>query len=386
VAFAIAGLVYLRARTPWVWSRIGGGAFRDLRPGAGIDLDAYWRQLAEMSRTVRFLEHGVEATVSVDRERPTELVLRVNGKPDASSLGDRVTQAMLAHLPLLLHPDPREVLVIGLGSGKTAGAATQHEATRVDVCEIEPAVIRAAHLFRHWNHDVLRSPRATIHPEDARLFLARTARRYDVIISEPSNPWMAGVAQLFTVETFQAVRRHLRPGGVFLQWFHLYETDRRVISSLGRSFQEVFPGASLWILAKDDVALVSGRDGPVSPDLTSMARRMAHDEVREDLRAAGVHGPPTLLASNLLGPASLSAWLREHPAPRNTDDLPFVEYAAPLAFVASASVPAPPLARDSLVHALPGELLGPKTAAQVAALHRSVGLSMVETAPGPPSP
>lgn len=379
----LACLAYWQVRTPWVWPRIGGGAFRDFRAGEGIDLDAYWQQLTDQDRTVQFLEHGVESTVSVDRGRPTELILRVNGKPDASSLGDRVTQSMLAHLPLLLHPDPREVLVIGLGSGMTAGAVTLHPETRVDVCEIEPAVIRAARFFRHWNHRVLRSPRVTVHAEDARIFLERTDRRYDVIISEPSNPWMAGVAQLFTVETFQAVRRHLRPGGVYLQWFHLYETDRRTLSSLAGSFQEVFPGASLWILAKQDVALVTGRDGPVAPDLARVARRMAADPLREDLLETSVRDPATLLAGNLLGPRSLAAWVQEVPAPKNTDDLPFVEYSAPRAFVDSTAVPPPQLAGDSLFRALPEAFRDAGTDARVAALHESVGLTAAATAPAP---
>src|SRR5262245_23933395 len=143
-----------------------------------------------------------------------QLNLRVNGKPDASTTGDMATQLLLGHLPLFLKPDSQRALVIGLGSGITCGAVACHSTIQqLDTVEISPEVVSAAELFQTYNRNVLHDPRLRLVVEDAKTSLQLTAETYDVIISEPSNPWMAGVATVFSREFYQSCRAHLRTNG-----------------------------------------------------------------------------------------------------------------------------------------------------------------------------
>jgi spermidine synthase len=172
--------------------------------------------LEEATRPQRLLfwEEGPTATVSV--HQALYRFLRANGKTEASTGPDMHTQLVAGHLPLLLHGAPRRVLVIGLASGITVGAVARHPVERIDVVEIEPAMTRAAQFFRRENRDVLADPRVTVVIADARSYLLTRADRYDVIISEPSNPWIGGVATLFTSEFYALAARRLAPGGLML--------------------------------------------------------------------------------------------------------------------------------------------------------------------------
>src|SRR5262249_7539675 len=151
-----------------------------------------WTGREQFTRTVRrttvlYYHDGLTSTVSVHREG-NQLFLRVNGKTDAGTGGDMQTQVMLGHLPLLVHPHPRRVLVIGLGGGITGGAVARHPVERLDIVEIEPAVVVASRFFTSENGAVLDDPRVRVIVTDARAHLLTEAERYDVIISEPSNP------------------------------------------------------------------------------------------------------------------------------------------------------------------------------------------------------
>ena len=172
----------------------------------------------------------------------------MNGKADASAQGDAMTQLMLGHLPLFLHEDPKDVLVVGLGSGMTLDAATRHNTTRVDIVELEPAVVRANVWFEPFTNDALKDPRVHLHVTDGRNYLAFTDREYDVIISEPSNPWVAGMANLFTTEFFELTKARLRDGGVFCQWLHAYSMTSADFRTIVATFQSAFPQMSLWEL------------------------------------------------------------------------------------------------------------------------------------------
>src|SRR5207249_3644231 len=148
--------------------------------------------------------------------------LAVDGKVDATSGADMLTQRLLGHLPLLLHPAPRRACVIGLGSGVTVGSVLAHPVRQVDAVEISPEVVEAARLFGRFNRAALDDPRLRLRVADGRNHLLLTDRRYDVIVSEPSNPWMAGVSSLFTRDFFALARSHLAAGGILCQWAHVY--------------------------------------------------------------------------------------------------------------------------------------------------------------------
>jgi spermidine synthase len=172
--------------------------------------------------TLLFYEEGAASTVSVKRLTGA-ISLSIDGKVDASSVGDMLTQKALAHLPLLLHENPREICIIGLGSGVTLASALTHGVERADVVEISTGVVRASQFFKKENRDALTDVRTHLIVGDGRSHLALTDRRYDVIISEPSNPWIAGVAALFTREFFTAARSRLAPHGIICQWAHTYD-------------------------------------------------------------------------------------------------------------------------------------------------------------------
>ena len=179
--------------------------------------------LSEIAATsdLVFAKDGINDSVAVSRS-DNYVALRINGRVDAST-GDERTQLLLGHLGAAFDPPPRRVLIIGFGSGMTASAVARYpDIERIDCVEIEPAVINAAPFLISLNRNVLSDPRVHVIFDDARNFLLTTRERYDLIISEPSNPWIAGVATLFTDEFYAGARRALAPGGKLVQWLQSY--------------------------------------------------------------------------------------------------------------------------------------------------------------------
>ena len=207
--------------------------------------------------TLLYYREGAAATVSVKRLTGTT-TLAVDGKIDASNRGDMLTQKLVAHLPLLLHDNPREVGIIGLGSGVTAGrgAAPSDRARRRDR---DLAGSRRGVALSSRPRTATRSPiRArNLIVGDGRSHLLLTDRSYDVIISEPSNPWIAGVAALFTREFFAAARARLAPGGIICQWANAYNISDADLRSIVATFRSVFPDGTVWLVGADDVLLVA---------------------------------------------------------------------------------------------------------------------------------
>ena len=169
--------------------------------------------------------------------------LVISGKTDASSHGDMKTQTLSGHFPLLFHPDPKKVMVIGLASGVTAGEALNYPIEQLDLLEISEQVVTASDYFRLWNSDVLSDSRTNLVVQDGRAHLQLTDQMYDVIISEPSNPWMAGLATLFTRDFFELGREKLNEQGIFVQWLQTYQIDWQTVKLIGRTFTDVFPNS-----------------------------------------------------------------------------------------------------------------------------------------------
>ena len=169
-----------------------------------------------------------------------------SGKSDASTDGgDMCTQTLLAHFPLAFHPRPDDVLVLGLASGITAGEVLYYPVKHLDVIDINRQVVRASDFFIPWNNNVLSHPVTELIIQDGRAHMALTDRTYDIVISEPSNPWMAGLASLFTREFFDLVRGRLKENGIYVQWVHSYQMDWENFAMIGRTFARVFPRSLL---------------------------------------------------------------------------------------------------------------------------------------------
>jgi spermidine synthase len=296
---------------------------------------SYWDALAkgasilqgrqEMTR-VRSVEDGIGGfvglTESVNALGYTNLALRVSGKADASSMADLETEALLGNVPMLLHRGVTNALVIGLGSGITAGEMLHYPLERLDVLEISPEVIRACRAFTPWNNGVLSDPRAHIINQDARAGLTLSHERYDVIVSEPSNPWMAGVANLFTGEYLQKVRAHLKPGGLFVQWVQLYQSDWDNFATIGRTIHSVFPNAVLMRSATGDLLFLcfESKDGFL--DLNTASRNLPYLARSANVRMNSPEILAKLVAGDDLG-ALFGA------GPLNTDAHPILEYLSP---------------------------------------------------------
>ncbi|HMH49935.1 MAG TPA: fused MFS/spermidine synthase [Candidatus Acidoferrum sp.] len=279
-------------------------------------------------QTVLFYRDGLSSTVSVHRSADN-VFLRVNGKTDASTGTDMPTQLLLGHLPLLAHPEPQSVLIIGMGSGVTAGAVARHPVRRIDVVEIEPAVVEASRFFTHVNNDVLTDPRVNVVIADGRNFLLTTSERYDVIISEPSNPWIAGLASLFSREFFELARNRLKPGGLMLQWVQAYSLPTDDLRMVIRTLRSVLPAVSVWRSTKVDLLLLGGAE-PTSIEPARLAQRYAeHPGLRSDLQLIGVRHGAAVAGYLALSERDTVGFAEG--AGRNTDDRLPLEFSAPRA-------------------------------------------------------
>lgn len=281
---------------------------------------------SEWQPDVVYYRDGISATISVHRDGPVTF-LRVNGKTDASNNTDMHTQLFAAHIPMLLHSHPKRVLVIGLRSGVTAGVVAQYPVDQIDVIEIEPAVVEAARLFTTENRAVLRDPRVRMIIADGRNFLLNAPAPYDVIISEPSNPWIRGLATLFTQEFYTLARSRLAPDGLMLQWIQGYGIAPDDLKMVVRSFRTAFPNSTLWYTSMGDNLLL-GAPRPVEIPLKRIeARYAASPALRTDFARVGMLGPSGLLADYLLGTEDLARYARE--GPLNTDDTLWLEFSTP---------------------------------------------------------
>lgn len=288
MAMTAVGLVTLILMPPWSREILSSGAYKYAPYMEGPHREALLR-----AGRLLYYQEGAAATVSV-RETTGSRSLAIDGKVDASNGGDMLTQRLLAHLPLLLHPAPRDVGIIGLGSGVTLGSALRHPIQRADILEISPEVVAASRFFERENHAALADRRTRLIVGDGRSHLALTRRQYDVIISEPSNPWMAGVASLFTREFFEAAKARLAAGGVMCQWAHAYDISDDDLRSIVATFGAVFPHASLWLAGEADVLLIGSLE-PIERKLTSVREAWSRAGVAPDLADVGVRTVDTLL-------------------------------------------------------------------------------------------
>jgi spermidine synthase len=283
-----------------------------------------FRRTLRQSKTL-FYDEGLDATVTVERLRD-EITLAIDGKVDASTgISDMTTQVLLAHLPLIFHPQPDTVLVIGLGSGVTLGSAQLHNVRWIDCVELLENVVEASRHFSLHNYDCLSDQRTDLIIGDARNHLLLTKSKYDVIISEPTNPWISGVGDLFTREFFRLAKDRLKTGGIMCAWFHTYHMGDSDMRTMVRTFVSVFPEAVLWMAQGTDLIFL-GSAVPLTFD-ERLSERINDLAIAGDLARVWIHTPEDLVSSHVAGPRALLSFAGSREE-YNTDDNMLLEFSA----------------------------------------------------------
>jgi spermidine synthase len=279
-------------------------------------------------------DDGPTSTVTVidpaDGSAENRAIL-VNGKSDGALLGDYTTMALTALIPAVMAERHERVFVVGYGTGVTTGELAALDATRtVDVAEISHGVIQAAPLFEDGNLAASKSPKVTIRRGDAYRTLLRGQEMYDVIISEPSNPWVVGVEMLYSREFLEAARERLTPGGVYAQWFHSYETDSAVVALVLRTYASVFPHVSVWYTQGADLLLLSFNGVDRALDVEALEERFARDDFAAGFARVGIENFAQFAAHELLPLGTLHAL--EQPGEIHSLRHPLLSYRAARAF------------------------------------------------------
>ena len=322
----VAGMAALAALAAPAWPR------NALASGAGFFAGNYktvedWRAAARNLKLL-YYKDGVSTTLSVD-EADGQRFYRSNGKTDASTApSDMAVQVLIGQIGMLLHPDPKDVFVLGLGTGVSAAAVARHPVRSIDIVDIEPAGAAAAAFFDAENRRILADPRVRYINADGRNALLARPKTYDVIISDPSDIWVAGVGNLFTKEFYEIARSRLKPGGVMVQWWHTHALDPEHMKLIVATFRSVFPHTSYWRPNLGDVILAGSAD-LVPWDFAGLRRKFdTVPGLADDLRGIGVWSPAALFGAFVLAGEDLDHLLAGV-GDVHTDDHPVIEFYAP---------------------------------------------------------
>jgi spermidine synthase len=308
----------------------------------GVTLDPYklnsgvyrYREAA-LATDTRFLYtgDGKTATISLYQRPDGMRVLTTNGKPDASlrplgeaATADELTMILAGVIGMALHPEARTAANIGLGSGMTTQTLLRNpRLERVDSIEIEQKIVDAARLLHDRVGGIFTDPRSRIIVDDAKSYFAANRSRYDIIVAEPSNPWVSGVASLFTVEFYRRMLDHLTDRGVFVQWLQLYEIDHEAIASVMLALGRVFPNYTIYTTNDVDLLVVAWK----SPGIREPEPKMLDwKELLEDLQRSNVEGPQDIEVRRIGGKAVMEPLFRSFTVPINSDYFPYLEHRA----------------------------------------------------------
>ena len=284
------------------------------------------------TRDATLLMHrdGKTTTVSL-MDFGTDRSLRTNGKSDGAvnmdengpRVSDEVTMTLTAAIPLAYRPDAATAAVIGIGTGLTTHTLLGSSALRsVETIEIEPAMAEASRRFAPRNANAFADPRSHIVFDDAKTYFSSRNRKYDIIISEPSNPWVSGVSSLFTSEFYRLARRHLNENGVLVQWFQMYEIDASLIASVLRALGENFPGYAVYASTGSDLLIVAGETRALARPLADVT---AMPGVARELRRVQVNSIRDIEARRIGGDRSLAPLFLSYGVPANSDYTPYLD-------------------------------------------------------------
>ncbi|HEY1725143.1 MAG TPA: hypothetical protein VGF89_06955 [Steroidobacteraceae bacterium] len=283
---------------------------------------------------VDYLRDGKTATISLV-EKNGRVTIATNGKPDAGiQMGpgvpspDEVTMVMAAALPLSMQPHPLRVANIGFGSGLTTHTLLASDRVqRLDSIEIEPFMIQAARKgYLARIHNVFEDPRSHIVIEDARTFFATSHQRYDLIVSEPSNPWVSGVATLFSDEFYDRITHYLTPDGYFAQWMQLYETNTGIVASVVKALAPHFGAYALYNVDDVDLLIIATRGRTLrQPD----AQLLQAPLMRSELDRVGIQSVADFDSREIGDNRTIGPLLQSFPDPANSDFYPYIDLNGP---------------------------------------------------------
>lgn len=306
---------------------------------AGVRLDSYKMASGVFRRgglysagdaTMLFYRDGKTASVSL-MDFGTDRSLRTNGKsdgainmdPDGERVSDEITMTLTAVIPLAYRPDAKNAAVIGVGTGLTTHTLLGSPTIRsVETIEIEPAMAEASRRFAPRNSNAFADPRSHIVFDDAKAYFSTYNRKYDIIVSEPSNPWVSGVSSLFTGEFYRLVRRHLGPGGVLVQWFQMYEIDASLVASVLRALGENFPDYAIYAATDSDLLIVAGDAATLARPLADVA---AMPGVARELRRIRVGSLREVELRRIGGKRVLAPLFASYGVPPNSDFYPYLD-------------------------------------------------------------
>jgi len=260
---------------------------------------------------LKFYKDDPTATVSVV-EFPKNSVfgakpmaILVNGKSDSSTTGDIYTIKLLAHLPALFAEKRENIMVIGLGTGVTAGELTLYsDAGNIDIAEISPSIIKALPYFQKFNYHLHENPKVRIHTGDAFRILGRSEKKWDIVISEPSNPWVTGVDLLFTSEFYQLVKNHLTENGIFVQWAHIYSASPEMVGMIVNTVHQTFRYAHVFVANPNDILIMaSNRDFSKKDILNAEEILQKNEAVKKSLEIINIKSADAMLIRQVWSPS-----------------------------------------------------------------------------------
>jgi spermidine synthase len=308
-------LMWTVAEVPWQVVAFGRRVASTLRT-----FQLYPNAAATVSTHVLYRGEGLNTSIVIAESDKGQRAYYVNGKSQASNAPlDMRLQRMLGHLSALVHPHPQSVFTIGFGAGVTAGSFVVHPSVqRMIICELEPLVPPAAtKYFGRENNNVFLDRRTQVFFDDARHYLMTTTDTFDVITSDPLDPWIKGTAALYTREFFESVKNHLNSGGVFGLFVQLYESDEQTVKSEIATFFDVFPSATVWSNYVNgdgyDFVLLGQRDATLInvDELQERLNRPDHSAVANSLREVGIRTAVELLATYAGRASDLQPWLKD---------------------------------------------------------------------------
>ncbi len=285
-----------------------------------------------------YYRDGKTATITLYHSKDKAFgVIATNGKPEAGLAllppphrkpsRDELTMMLAAAIPLSLYPEARTVANIGFGSGLTTHTLLSHPGLeQVHTIEIEPAMVDAATHFMVRVYQAYQDPRSHIHIEDAKIWFAKTQQQFDIIISEPSNPWVSGVGNLFSEQFYQHIRHYLSENGLLVQWLQLYEFNDRLVAQVLTALDKHFEDYAIFNASITDILIVAPKNGDI-PELS--ADLFAYTQLRQELRIVGIHGPQDLEIRRVGRGQRLRPLFARHGTQANSDYYPTLELEAP---------------------------------------------------------